>query len=347
VADDALHAQFVDWLTEQVGAPVQLGAFSTPGHGGFSNETILMTAEWDRATHGLVLRLAPAGAGLFPDYDLDRQSRVLEALRAHTDVPVPEVLWREPDANVLGRAFYVMAHVDGRIPPDRPGYHFAGWVKDAPPDEQALVLDAGLDAMARIHHVDPDAAGLGFLDRAEHGDGAVEQELGYWRAYLDWASEGARYDVLEQIYAWCAEHRPPEPARRGLVWGDARLGNLIYAEEPLPNGALPVHAVMDWEMALLGPPELDLGWYLFLERLALQFTDGLPGFLEPDGMVAAYERKLGRAVEHLDWYETWGGFRAACIQIPLVTIAHARGEAPDLSGRERNPLTEALLRRIG
>ncbi|MEX0666123.1 MAG: phosphotransferase family protein [Acidimicrobiia bacterium] len=346
MADDALRARFAEWLAARVGAPVQLGAFSTPGHGGFSNETILTTAEWNGKDTGLVLRLAPAGTGLFPDYDLDRQSRVLEALRAHTDVPVPEVLWREADPNALGRPFYVMARVDGRIPPDRPGYQFLGWVKDAPADEQALVLDAGLDAIARIHHVEPDAAGLGFLDRAEHGRGAIEQELGYWRAYLDWASDGARYDLLEQIYDWCSEHRPSEPARRGLVWGDARLGNLIYAESPLPSGGLPVLAVMDWEMALLGPPELDLGWFLFLERLALQFTEGLPGFLAPDGMVAAYERKLGRPVEHLDWYETWGGFRAACIHIPLVTIAHAQGEAPDLAGRERNPLTAELLQRI-
>jgi len=347
VVDTDLHAQFTAWLSEQVGSAARVGPFSTPGHGGFSNQTHVTTAEWDGAPHGIVLRLAPSGTGLFPDYDVDRQARVLEALRAHTDVPVPEVLWREPDPSVLGGPFYVMARVDGRIPPDRPGYHFAGWVKDAPPDEQTAVLDAGLDAMARVHHVDPDAAGLGFLDRPEHGAGAIDQELGYWRAYLDWASDGARYDTLERIYEWCAAHRPTEPDRRGLVWGDARLGNLIYGEAVLTDGTLPVRAVMDWEMALLGPPELDLGWFLFLESISLQFTAPLRGFLDPAGMVVAYERKLGRPLEHLDWYTTWGGWRAAAIQIPLVTIAYAHGDAPDLSGRERNPLTAALLQRIG
>lgn len=335
-----LHARFAEWLAGQVGAAVTLDAFTVPGHGGFSNETYVTTAEWDGARHGLVLRLAPAGPGLFPDYDLDKQARVLEALRAHTDVPVAEVLWREPGDAVLGRAFYVMAYVDGRIPPDRPGYQFEGWVKDASADEQARVLDSGLGAMARIHHVDVHDADLGFLDRPEHGDGAITQELGYWRAYLDWASAGERYDMLETIWEWCAANRPPEPPTRGLVWGDARLGNLIYADD------CSVRAVMDWEMALLGPPELDLGWYLFLDRLALQFFERLPGFVDADAMVGEYERKLGRSVEHLDWYETWGGFRAACIQIPLVTLAHAKGEAPDLSGRERNPLTVELLRRI-
>ena len=338
---DDLAERFAEWLQARVGAPVRLDPFTTPGHGGFSNETLLTTAEWDGTRRGLVLRLAPAGPGIFPRYDLDRQARVLQALRAHTDVPVPEVLWSERDPGVLGRDFYVMARVDGRIPPDRPGYQFMGWVKDASPDEQALVLDAGLEVMARIHHVDWERAELGFLDRPEHGTGALDQELGYWRAYLDWASGDERFDALETIWDWCLAHRPPEPPTRGLAWGDARLGNLIYDSD------LTVRAVMDWEMAVLAPPELDLGWYLFLERLALQFTDPLPGFVEPDAMMTAYERHLGRELEHLGWYETWGGFRAACIQVPLVTLAHARGEAPNLDGRGDNPLTTELLRRLG
>ena len=340
MVETELHDRFAAWLSGRVDARATLEPFVVPGHGGFSNETFVTTADWGDGERGLVLRLAPAGPGLFPDYDLDRQVRVVEALRAHTDVPVAEVLWTESDRAVLGRPFYVMARVEGRIPPDRPGYHFQGWVKDAPAHEQARVLDAGLAVMARIHHVDPMRAGLEFLDRPEHGDGAITQELGSWRAYLEWASGGERFDALETIWDWCVAHRPPEPVTRGLGGGDARLGNLVYTDD------LSVRAVLDWEMALLGPPELDLGWYLFLERLALQFTKPLPGCSEPDAMVVRYEELLGRPLDHLDWYETWGGFRAACIQIPLVTLAHARGEAPDLTGRGDNPLTTALLQRL-
>ena len=334
-----LEQRFTEWLAARVAADVSIEPFVAPGHGGFSNETLLTTAEWDGRRQGLVLRLAPAGAGLFPTYDLGRQAQVLERL-SRTDVPVPEVLWAERDSSVLGREFYVMARVDGRIPPDRPGYQFLGWVKDAAPDEQARVLDAGLEVMARIHRVDVHSADLRFLDRPEHGATALEQELGYWRAYLDWASGDKRFDALERIWSWCTANRPPDAATTGLVWGDARLGNLIYGED------LGVRAVMDWEMAVLGPAELDLGWFLFLERLALQFTEPLPGFLSTDDMVRAYEAHLGRELEHLDWYETWGGFRAACIQVPLVTLAHDRGEAPSLAGRADNPLTANLLDRL-
>jgi aminoglycoside phosphotransferase (APT) family kinase protein len=328
VVEHDLHSRFADWLSARVGATVEVAPFDTPGHGGFSNETLLTTATWNGEEHRLVLRVAPSGPGIFPSYDLGQQARIMDRLRAHTDVPVPEVLWREPDAAVLGREFYVMEHVEGRIPPDLPGYQFEGWIKDAPPDEQARVLDGALDAMARIHHVDPDDSHLEFLDRAEHGNEPIEQELGYWRAYLDWASHGEHLATHETILDWCVEQRPPEPTSRTLAWGDARLGNLIFGDD------LSVRAVMDWEMAVIGPPELDLGWFLFLDGIALQFTDPLPGFPDHDGIVASYESRLGRRVEHLDWYEVWGGFRAACVQVPLGM------------GTE-NPLTAALLQRIG
>jgi aminoglycoside phosphotransferase (APT) family kinase protein len=336
-----LHDRFAAWVSDRVGAHATIGPMVVPGHGGFSNETFVTTADWGDGARGIVLRLAPAGTGLFPDYDLDRQARILQLLRTHTDVPVPEVLWAESDTTALGRPFYVMARVDGRIPPDRPGYLFEGWVKDASSDDQSRVLDNGLGMMAHIHHVDWQHAGLDFLDRQNHGDGAIGQELGYWRAYLDWAGGDERFDLLETIWEWCVAHRPPEPAERRLVWGDARLGNLVYADD------CTVRAVLDWEMAVLGPPELDLGWYLFLDRLALSFAEPLPGFAQPDDQVRMFESHVGRRVEHLDWYETWGGFRAACIQIPLVTLAHSRGEVPDLAGRGDNPLTADLLRRIG
>jgi aminoglycoside phosphotransferase (APT) family kinase protein len=111
------------------------------------------------------------------------------------------------------------------------------------------------------------------------------------------------------------------------VWGDARLGNLVV------DDALRPVAVLDWEMAVLGPPELDLGWYLFLERTARQFAAQLPGFPEPGDLVTRYADRLGRPLRHLAWFEAWSGFRTACIQVRLAETAEAR---------ERNPVTKAL-----
>jgi aminoglycoside phosphotransferase (APT) family kinase protein len=229
-----------------------------------------------------------------------------------------------------------MARVRGRIPPD--GHLFGGWLLEASPDDQARVLDGYLAVLARIHTVDIGSVDIGsvdvrdgafdVLDRPQHGASPLEQELGYWRAYLDWASDGDPLPTIEAIWDWCVEHRPPDDAvARGLVWGDARLGNLI-----VDDGLAPV-AVLDWEMAVLGPPELDLGWHLFLERTAQQFAPNLPGFPDHAGLVAGYEGHAGRRLEHLHWYEVWGGFRTACIQVRMAQTPEAR---------ERNPVTKAL-----
>jgi aminoglycoside phosphotransferase (APT) family kinase protein len=228
-----------------------------------------------------------------------------------------------------------MARVDGDIPPDNPGYHFEGWVKDLPAQRQRGMHDASIDMMTRINRVDVEGAGLELLERPEHGDDPIAQEIGWWRAYLDWAADGEYFEHVEKPFAWCVEHRPVA-SERALVWGDARLGNLIYDDDLVPI------CVLDWEMAVLGPAELDLGWYLFLDRTALQFTDRLAGFPEREGTIARYGSRLGRGVRDVDWYEAWGGVRAACIQVRLGLLLHELGVYPDLARRGKNPVTKAL-----
>lgn len=319
---DVLGDRFGSWLRAR-GADVFVGELTTPASG-LSNDTFLVG--------DLVLRLAPEGRGLFPEYDLEAQVTLLRALRAAPDtgVPVPEVLWWEPDPAPLGRPFYVMERVGGRIPPD--GHLFGGWVRELGVDDQARLLDEYLAVIARIHAVDIGDGAFAVLDRPQHGDTPIDQELGSWRAYLDWASDGDTLPVIEDFWRWCVEHRPPDDpsesgVARGLVWGDARLGNLVVDDSLVPV------AVLDWEMAVLGPPELDLGWHLFLDRTAQQFAPNLPGFADRAGTIAAYERHAGRRLEHLDWYEAWGGFRAACIQVRMAATPEAR---------EQNAVTKAL-----
>jgi aminoglycoside phosphotransferase (APT) family kinase protein len=274
-----------------------------------------------------VVRLTPSGRALFPRYDLAGQAAVLRALATHTDVPVPPVLWSESDPAALGRPFYVMAHVDGRIPPD--GHLFGGWVKDLAPTEQARLLDRALDVLARIHRVDVVTTGaFDVLDRTEHGPTPLTQELGWWHDYLEWAADGDPVPLLEDAHARLSASRPMEAAlSRGLVWGDARLGNLVIGADLAPV------AVLDWEMAVLGPPELDVGWYLFLDRTARQFAPQLPGFPDAPALVARYETRLGRGLHDLAWFEAWSGFRTACIQVRMAATDE---------GRERNPVTKAL-----
>jgi len=325
VRGDELADPLADWLSARVGRAVHLGPCVRPSSG-MSNDTVLTHADWGDGERRIVVRLAPLGAGLFPRYDLGAQVEILRGLAAHSDVPVPRVLWWEPDPGPLGRPFYVMEHVEGRIPPD--GHLFGGWVLELPAAGQARLIDGALDVLARIHRVDVAAAGLELLDRRAHGATPVEQELGWWRAYLEWAAEGDALATLDDVYERLVEARPLDAdVTRGLVWGDARLGNLVVDDDLAPV------AVLDWEMAVLGPPELDIGWYLFLDRTARQFAPQLAGFPDREGFVAAYERHGGRVLRDLAWWEAWSGFRTACIQVRMA-------ETPE--ARERNPVTKAL-----
>ncbi len=333
--EDQRVEQFGDWLSARLGVTtVAVGAIERPKAGGLSSETWMVDADWGPGPRGLVVRLPPVGEGLFPEYDLAAQVKVMDALRRQGTVAVPSVLWHETDRAVLGREFVVMERVDGRIPSDNPGYHFEGWLKDLDAVAQRRHFDALIDTLAAIHRLDWAAAGLGMLP----GIG-IERELDYWSKYLEWAADGERFDAIDAAFGWCVEHRPEREPTPSLVWGDTRLGNIVFSsdleDEPL------VRAVLDWEMAALGPAELDLGWYLFLERTALQFAPQLAGFPDRAGTVSAYERALGRTVVDMEWYEVWGGVRSAAIMIRVATDLAALGFVGS-EFRGDNPVTKLL-----
>lgn len=335
--DDDARDRFATWLRERLDVPeVWLGAVERPAAGGLSSETWLVDADWGAGPRGIVVRLPPSGPGLFPDYDLGRQAAAMEALRQESTVPVPTVLWYEDDTSVLGRPFIVMDRVPGRIPSDNPGYHFAGWLHDLDAEGQRVIFENSVEVLAAIHRVDWRRAGLESSLRE-----GLDAELDYWDHYLDWATDShgdgagrGRAAIVDAALRWCVEHRPVE-SPSALVWGDTRLGNIVYDDD----GA--VRAVLDWEMATLGPPELDLGWYLFIERTALQFAPQLAGFPGRADTIAAYERALGRSVVDIDWYELWGGVRSAAIMIRVAGNLAELGMAPETFAFD-NPVTRLL-----
>jgi len=139
--------------------------------------------------------------------------------------------------------------------------------------------------------------------------------------------------------------RANKPARRrtGLVWGDARIGNIIY------DGTRPA-AVVDWEMATLGDPEEDLGWFLFLDR---HHSEGLEqprleGFPSYEETVAAYEERTGEAVQDPLFHQAWAGLRFGCVMIRLAQQMVHYEVMPEEAGLEfeRNNTVTRLLAKI-
>lgn len=296
------------WLSGRLPQATDLRiAVRLPEGLGYSHESLLVDAEWtergESRQRRLVVRVAPIHYRVMPVSHLDDEYRILAALAA-TDVPVPAVLGYESDPGLLGAPFYAMAHVAGWVPTDLPSYHRGGALHDLPQAGRAAVWWSGVDVLHRLHRLDPVALGLGGL-RAPAG---LAAQLDFYEGHLD-HFEGPGSAVAAEALGVLRAGLPPQPPQPRLVWGDARLGNILFA-------GTRAAAVLDWEMAFLGPGEADLGWYLWFDRhlsegVGATRLTGLPGRSET---VQRYEARTGREVEpYLHWYELFAGFRFALI----------------------------------
>ena len=197
-----------------------------------------------------------------------------------------------------------------------------GWVADATPAQRAAMQRRTLEVLAKIHTINPANADLSFLVRPQHGKTPLAQQLGHERWYYEWAREGRTYPLIERTFAWLEENLPEE-GPTVLNWGDARVGNTLYRD------FTPV-AVLDWEMATMGPREVDLAWMIFLHKffddMAERFgMGGMKDFLQRDVVVSEYEELTGHTVQNLDWYEVFAAQRFAIVSVRTTARGVAYG----------------------
>lgn len=338
-------ATLAAWLEAHVdgAAGVRVSNLEAPPTNGFSSETILFDASWDEAgvaatEHRLVARIAPTGYTVFLDPDFVGQCRVMRTVAEQTDVPMPSVLGIEEDATLLGAPFAVMQCIDGQIPTDNPPYASGGWLMDSPPEDQERLWWSGLEAMAKVHSADWKSLGLGFLDDTRRGSTGLDQQLSYYRDFYTWAAEGREIPVATATLEWLESNRPPEAAPMALLWGDSRIGNMIFDD-------FSCVAVLDWEMTCLGQPEMDLGWWLYFDR---QFTETInlerpAGFPSREDTIARYGKLLGREMENVEYYEVFAGFRFALVLARLGGLLKDSDILPIDSDFETNNLATQLL----
>jgi len=338
-------ATLAAWVEAHVAgiANVQVSNLESPPTNGFSSETILFDATWDEpgvaaTDHRLVARVAPTGYTVFLDPDFVGQCRVMRTVAEQTDVPMPSVLGIEEDTSLLGAPFAVMECIDGEVPTDNPPYASGGWLMEATPAEQERLWWSGLDAMAKVHATDWQALGLGFLDNSRRGSTGLDQQLSYYRGFYAWASEGRPIPVASATLEWLEANRPTEDAPMALLWGDSRIGNMIFDN-------FSCVAVLDWEMTCLGQPEMDLGWWLYFDR---QFTETInldrpAGFPSREATITRYAKLLGRDMENIEYYEVFAGFRFALILARLGALLKDSDILPIDSDFETNNLATQLL----
>ncbi len=344
----AITPHLARWVTERFGSRATLGHCAMPDNG-MANETVLFDVGPDR----FVARLAPhseAPYPVFPVFDLALQRDCMELVRARTEVPVPEIVSYEEDPSWLGTPFLVMRHIDGQVPRDTPPYVLEGWMTALSATDLARLEKSTIAVLAEIHSVrDPADLAL-FGDRA--GSRApLERELTAQREYYEWARDGRRVPAVEEALA-ALERSLPDNNRSVLLWGDSRIGNIIYRE------CRPV-GVLDWEMATTGPPEVDVAWMVFLHRFMHEMittfmpdafsSSGLVGMTElfdRDRVVRSYERLSGERLADLGWYEAFAGLRFAIILMRMSLRAAAFGSMRPAEDPDALIMFAPLLRRL-
>lgn len=270
---------------------------------GQSNPTYGLDADSGR----YVLRAKPPGALLKSAHQVDREYRVLKAL-AGSAVAVPDALALCLDEeSPIGRMFYVMRHVDGRIfwDPALPEIGDAAG--------RAAIYDAMNAALAALHGIDVDAVGLADFGRP---GSYFERQLARWTSQYR-ASETASVAQMDMLIAWLERHLPADDGSVALVHGDWRLDNMIFAADS-PR----IVAVLDWELSTLGHPYADLAYQCMQWRLpndsgfrGLGGVDraalGLP---EEEAYVADYCRRRGiGGIDNWPFYVAFSFFRLAAI----------------------------------
>jgi aminoglycoside phosphotransferase (APT) family kinase protein len=326
-----------DWLAQRVGTEVKVSDLSRPSAGS-SNETVFFTAAWADTERNLVLRVEPTGNQLYEHIDVLLQANVMRGLAGTPGLALPEVLWTEATADPMGAPFYVMGAVDGHVLADVPSFHGTGWLVKQPVAVRTALADGALRALSAVHAVDW-RRDLRFLDRPERPAG-IAGVVASTESFFRWMAEGRDLGIMDAAMAHVLEHAPDDDDQT-LLWGDARYGNMIFADD----GS--VAAVLDWEFAEIGPVGVDLGWWLmFDEFISTGFgqprAEGMP---DREGTIARYEELAGRKVNDVRYYEILAGLRFATIISRGNDLKIAAGLLdPQTTMSTNNPMTQILAR---
>jgi aminoglycoside phosphotransferase (APT) family kinase protein len=325
-----LHRRLVRWLATKVSDP-QVSELVVPESNGMSSETLLFDASWHDGTVEHMqecaarLRPDPANVPVFPVYDLERQFQVMGLVAARSSVPVPRTLWFEPEAAHIGSPFFVMERVDGVVPPDIMPYPFGSWLSEAAPADQEKLQTSSVRVLAELHDMDVSAEDLAFLELDRPGATALRRHIADSAAFYEWvAAEGERSPLIERAFGWLEEHWPTDEGETVISWGDSRIGNMMFRDfEPV--------AVLDWEMAAVGPREMDLAWMIYLHRflddLAVQMDlPGMPRFMRLDDVAATYESFTGHTPRDLEFYTLYASLRHAIVMSRVARRSILFGE---------------------
>lgn len=291
-----------------------------------------------RAGRDYVLRRPPAHPRPESNETMRRESRLLGAL-AGTGVPHPGLIAACVDESVLGAAFYLMEPIEGFNPTSGlPPLH-AGSV--AVQDRMGLSMVEALVALSRVDHR---AVGLEDFGKA---DGYLERQVGRWgrqlasySAFSKWPGPQSLGGV-QPVAQWL-ESNLPRDFRPGIIHGDYHLANVMFRYD---SGELA--AIIDWELATIGDPLVDLGWMLAtwpeVDEEPMVSVRPWIGFPTAAELVDHYRRLSGRDFE-AEWYAIFGCYKLGILLEGTYARACA-GKAPLAIGDKLHARAQWLFAR--
>jgi aminoglycoside phosphotransferase (APT) family kinase protein len=260
---------------------------------GHSNVTYVISrdgGEW-------VLRRPPRPPLPPSAHDVLREATLLSALQ-DTPVRVPKVLASCADEDVIGAPFYVMERIDGDV-----------FTTEMPEDlDPSTIVDELIDALVEVHEADWRACGLeGFGKPSGYLERQIRRFTGLWEH-----NATREIAAVDEVTRWLADNLP-ESGPATIVHGDYRLGNVMFSGSRLS-------AIFDWELATIGDPLADVGYLVatWTQRgdpespiFSLGAVTRRAGFPTREDLIARYEQRSGRSMQHLDWYHTLALWKSA------------------------------------
>lgn len=292
-----------------------------PLSAGHSNETYLLSG-LDR-----ILRTPPSEAGLLPPYDMPRQFRIMDRVgRAEGGPPVPRMRELCEDPSVIGDPFFTMDRARGEA---YEAYAMPEWVKSADAAFRSAMCEQWIDAIAAVHALPTDVIGDPPRTPAEEAD--------YWRCVAERAEAP---DALLDLLRCLVDHPPPVSGPAAPLHGDAKLANCLWQDGQLT-------ALLDWEMAGVGEPLVDVGYLIW--TFELYRNRGSPGWWTRAQVIARWEERTGRTARGVARYEVLGSAKVIAI---LAAGAHlvksGKSKDPRFGAWEAvlGPMTAAAAARL-
>ncbi len=265
---------------------------------------------------------------------LRREARVLGAL-AGSDVPHPALIASEPDETLTGYSFLLIEPIDGFNPAEGlPSTHH-----DAA--TQRRMGESYIDALAALAEVQPDLPDFG------RPDGFLERQVGRWTAQLESYAKVQQWSGLDvgvsRVADWLERNRPTD-YRPGLIHGDCHLANTMFS-----HGSGDIAALIDWELATMGDPRLDLGWVMAtwpeegVDTVGLGVTPW-SGFPTTSELIARYGERTTRSTNSAAWFGTLACFKLG-ILLEGTYVRALAGKAPMPVGERLHAATLLLFDR--